>query len=222
MAKSTGRLFPRAFEGQAPREFGTDVNIVKTRTFTLTVARNLEAIDVGGSCLWAIAATSLTANIDVYINDQLRDPVNFSQGMFIRGIPFSRLFVSHAAQPGENITLFFAVEKDVKNIQIVNPSLAFNQINVTKAGNINSVADVAMGPGAQTLLNAANPARRIIYITNLVGNIATIRVGGGMVAANRETPVAPGDTITIETTAAVRGWNPGGAAQNVAVMWTED
>lgn len=222
MAKGTGRLFPRSFEGQAPREFGTGVNIVKTRTFTLTVARDLEAIDVGGSCLWAYTATSLTASIDIYINDQLRDPIRFSQGMFIRGIPFSRLFVSHAAQAGETITLFFAVEQDTRNIQIVNPSLGFTNINITKATVLETIADVAMIGVATTQILAANAARRVAYITNLLGNAQTLRVGDAAAAAARGTPLAPGDTITIETTEAIFAYKPVAGNENVAVSWTED
>ncbi|GAJ10920.1 unnamed protein product, partial [marine sediment metagenome] len=64
-----GRLYPSPFEGHAPSEFGTGANILKTRTFGLTVARDLEQIEIGGSCIWAIAATSLTAWIDVRVND---------------------------------------------------------------------------------------------------------------------------------------------------------
>jgi len=217
----TGRLFPQSFEGQAPREFGMAANILKTRTFNLTVARDLEQVEVGGSCLWAITATSLTANINIRVNDQLRDPVTFQQGMFIRGIPFSRLYVSHAAQPGETITLFFAAEQDVRNIEITNPSIAFNNINVTKATVFDSVADVAMGAAAQTLVIAANAARRVLYITNLLGNPSTLRIGDAAAAAARGTPLTPGDTMTIETTEAVYAWNPG-AIQSVAVTWTED
>lgn len=128
-----GRLYPKSFEGQAPQEFGIGANILKTRTFDLAAARDLEEIEIGGSCIWAVAASSLTASIDIRINDQLRDPVTFQQGMFIRGIPYSRIYVSHAAQVGATITMFFAVEEDVRNIQIINPSSQFNHVNV---GNI--------------------------------------------------------------------------------------
>jgi len=125
-----GRLYPKSFEGLAPREFGIGANILKTRTFDLTNARDLEQIEIGGSCIWAMSASSLSASIDIRINDQLRDPLTFQQGMFVRGIPFSRVYVSHAAQVGATITIFFAVEQDVRNIEIINPSTQFNNINV--------------------------------------------------------------------------------------------
>ncbi|MFH1931046.1 MAG: hypothetical protein ABIN18_05595 [Pseudomonadota bacterium] len=217
----TGRLFPKSFEGQAPREFGMGANILKTRTFTLTVARDLEEIEIGGSCLWAIAATSLGAWIDIRVNDQLRDPVRFQQGMFIRGIPFSRLFVTHDAQAGETITLFFAVEAEVNNIEIVNPSIGFNNINVTKATVLDTVADVALAAAATTQILAANAARRQALITNLAANASTFRIGDAAAAAARGVELAPGETIGLETTEAIFGYNPG-AIQSVGVAWTED
>lgn len=215
------RLYPKPFEGQAPAEFGLDANILKTRTFNLTAARNLEQIEIGGSCLWAIDATSLTASIDIYINDQLRDPVTFQQGMFIRGIPFSRLYVSHAAQAGETITIFFAREQEVRNIEIVNPSIAFNNINITKATVLDTVADVALGAAATTQILAANADRRKAIITNLAANVSIFRIGDAAAAAARGVELAPGETLEIETTEAIYGYNPG-VAQSVGVAYTED
>lgn len=217
-----GRLFPENYEGEAPQEFGQGANILKTRTFALDNARDLEQIEIGGSCLWAIDATSLTASIDIRVNDQLRDPVSFQQGMFIRGIPFSRIYISHEAQAGETITLFFAREADVRNIEIVNPSIAFNNINLTKATVLETITDVAMIGVATTQILAANAARRVAYITNLLGNVQTLRVGDLNAAATRGTPLAPGDTITIETTEAIFAYKPVAGNENVAVSWTED
>lgn len=216
------QIFPKSHEGQAPREFGIDANILKTRTFTLTVARVLEEINIGGSCIWAIAASSLQANVDIYINDQLRDPVTFRQGMFIRGIPYSRVYVSHAAQAGATITVFFAVEKDVNNIQIVNPSLAYNEINLTKSTLYVSGPDVVMIGLATTIIAGPNAARRICYITNLTGNVQTLRIGDTNAAATNGTPLAPGETITIDTTGAVYAYKPVAGNESVAVSYTYD
>lgn len=216
-----GRLYPENYEGQAPKEFGIDANVLKTRTFNLAVARDLEQIDIGGSCIWAVAATSLGASIDIRINDQLRDPVTFQQGMFIRGVPFSRLYVSHEAQAGETITIFFAREQDVRNIEIVNPAIAFTEVDLTKANTYVSNNDVAMIAGATTVIQGANILRRVVYITNLAANLATLRISGNA-AINRGTPLAPGETLIITTTAGIVGYNPGAVDQNVALSYTED
>lgn len=216
-----GRLYPKSFEGLSPREFGIGANILKTRTFDLTNARDLEQIEIGGSCIWAIAATSLTAQIDLRINDQLRDPLTFQQGMFLRGIPFSRLYVSHAAQAGETITIFFAVEAEISNIEVVNPSIGFNNINVTKATVLDTVADVALGAAATTQILAANADRRVALVTNLAANVSIFRIGDAAAAAARGVELAPGETVSLETTEAIHGYNPG-AIQSVGVTWTED
>jgi len=219
----TGRLFPKSFEGQAPREFGIGANILKTRTFALTVARDLEEVAIGGSCLWAIAATSLTAQIDIRINDQLRDPVTFQQGMFIRGIPFSRVFVSHAAQAGETITLFFAAEQDVRNIEIVNPSIAFNNINVTKSTAIGSLDDLAVvGAAVPVIVLPANALRRRAYVSSPTTNINTLRIGTSSSSPTRGIPLAPGETLIIDTITSVYVYNPAGPNQTISRVWTED
>jgi len=75
---------------------------------------------------------------------------------------------------------------------------------------------------ATTQILAANAARRVAYITNLLGNVQTLRVGDAAAAAARGTPLAPGDTITIETTEAIYAYKPVAGNENVAVTWTED
>lgn len=216
-----GRLFPKPFEGQAPQEFGIGANVLKIRTFDLTVARNLEQIEIGGSCIWAVAATSLNAVIDFRVNDQLRDPLPFQQGMFVGGIPFSRVYASHAAQPGETITVFFAVEEDIAQIRIVNPSLAFNEVNLTKAAVFWSDGDFVAVPG-NSLVLAANANRRVLYLSSLITNIHILRIGAAPAAADNGTPLAPGETMIIEVYAAIRTFNPGAINQHIAVSYTED
>ena len=216
------RLYPENFEGTAPIEFGIGANILKTRTFNLTNARDLELIDIGGSCLWAVTASSLGAQIDIRINDQLRDPVTFQQGMFIRGVPFSRLYVSHAAQAGESITIFFAREQEVRNIEIVNPAIAFTEVNLTKATLLINNNDVVLPAGGGGTVLAANANRRVGFIQSPSTNIIIMRFGDGTTGAARGLNLAPGEILKIETTALIRGFNPGIIGQTVTTVWTED
>ena len=217
-----GRLYPENFEGNAPKEFGIGAHILKTRTFALGNARDLEQIDIGGSCIWAVSATSLGAEIDIRINDQLRDPVTFQQGMFIRGIPFSRLYVSHAAQAGQSITIFFAREQDVRNIEIVNPSISFTEVDLVKASVYFTRVDVVAIAGALTVLIGTSPTHRRTFINNLSTNLVVVRIGGVNTAANRGTELAPGETLILDSTASRYVWNPGAVNQNISVVWTED
>lgn len=77
-------------------------------------------------------------------------------------------------------------------------------------------ADVTLAPTAATLVKAANASRKEILITNLSTTV-TLRVSGAAVGAAAGTPVGPGQTITLETQAAVHAYNPDAGAVDVAV-----
>lgn len=96
-------------------------------------------------------------------------------------------------------------------------------VDITRSATIDTTADVVMVAGALTPILAANTARRRALITNLAAGVETLRIGDSVnTGAARGIPVAPGETITLETTAAISGWNPGVAAQNVAVLEETD
>lgn len=215
------RIYPQSHEGVAIPEYGIDTNCLKSKLFDLSVARNLVEIPIGGNVLWSMEATSRTAYLDVYLNDQLRDPIRYRLGLFIRGVPFSRIFVTNAAQAGETITLFYAVE-EIGKIEIENPSLRFTEIDVTKASVFDSVADVTLGAAATTQILPANAARRSAIIGNLAGNAQVLRIADSNAGAARGQELQPGESITIDTTEAIYGYNPGGAGQDVSAIWTED
>lgn len=215
------RIYPQSYEGIAKPEYGFETNCLKSKLFDLSTARNLVQVEIGGNVLWTMEATSRTAYMDVYFNDQLRDPVRYRLGLFIRGVPFSRIYVSHPAQAGETLTLFYAVE-ELSKIEIENPSLRFTEIDLTKATVLDSVADVTLAATATTQILPANAARRSAIIGNLISNVQVLRIGDAAAAAGRGQELAPGESITIETTEAIYGYNPGGAGQDVTAIWTED
>lgn len=96
-------------------------------------------------------------------------------------------------------------------------------VDITRSATIVTTADVSMLAGALTAIRPANTARRRVLITNLAAGAATLRIGDSVnTGAARGIPLAPGETITLETTAAISGWNPGGVAQSVAVLEETD
>lgn len=99
---------------------------------------------------------------------------------------------------------------------------AMPSINFAKPQTLATVADVSLAAGATTQIAAANSSRREIHITNLPGNTQTIRIGDVNAGAARGTPVMPGDTYILTTTAAVYGYNPGAGAESVAVLTIAD
>lgn len=81
--------------------------------------------------------------------------------------------------------------------------------------------DVALTNGAATLVAAANASRAEITITSILANTVEIRVGGQTTAAaDKGTPLQPGESMTIETTAAIYVYCAA-AAQKVALSFTE-
>jgi len=217
------RIFPHGPEGEAPPEFGIDANAVKTTTVDLTAARlTPERIEIAGSILWAVASSSVGALVNIYLNDQQRDGIPFQRGMFIRGVRYSRVYVANAAQPGEWITLVYAVEGP-RNVQIENPAAQFTLIDLTKATVFNALADlVLVAAAAAVQVLPANAARRVAILGNLAANGNIFRVGDATCAANIGQELAPGDSIRIETTEAIFAYNPGPINEAISRIWTED
>lgn len=218
MSAKDRRFYPIDRVSGALPEFGIDANSLKTITFDLTDARNLQQYEIGGSVLWAIDSTNASATMQIRLNDQLRDPIPVSIGLFIKGVRFSRIFVSNTAQAGESITLLYCTE-EFNNIAIENPSGAVATVNMSKSNTLQTAADVAVGAGA-TLVLAANANRRAAMIGNLAGNTHTMRAGDANVTATRGAEVAPGESFVVETTEAIYFCNGGG--DKVSVVWTED
>lgn len=95
-------------------------------------------------------------------------------------------------------------------------------ITIAGSQNIATVADVALAAGVATQIVAANVARRAVVVKNLAGNLQTMRIGDAVAGAARGLELAPGETISIDSGAAVYGYNPGGAAESVSVMEVRD
>ena len=91
-----------------------------------------------------------------------------------------------------------------------------------KATVLNVSSDVSLAAGTTTQIVGADADRLCIIIANLATNTQTFRIGNASTSASTGIELAPGESIEIETTAAVYGYNPGGSAESVSVMWTEE
>lgn len=74
---------------------------------------------------------------------------------------------------------------------------------------------------AQQIL-AADTTRRRVILTNLPTNPREFRIGGAATAAARGAILMPGDTLILETTAAISAYNPHAAAQSIAILSEHD
>jgi len=225
MPKDTRRFYPIPVEAQAPPEYGIDANTVKLKRINLTLARTTpQRIEIAGSVIWAVAATSLSALMTVYVGDAMlsSDGLPVGQGFFLRGIRFSRLYVANTAQAGETVTLLVAVEGP-DNINIENPLISAQLVTLTKATVLDTIADVTLiAAAAAAVVLPALATRRDAIICSLAANTQTIRIGDAATGAARGAELSPGESITLETTEAIYGYTGAGVNQVLAIVWTAD
>jgi len=91
-----------------------------------------------------------------------------------------------------------------------------------KATILNTSSDVSLLAGVTTMIVGADADRLCIIIANPAINTQTFRIGNASTDASTGIELAPGESIEIETTAAIYGYNPGSGAESVSVMWTEE
>lgn len=217
------RMYPVPNEGQALPRFDAGAHAVRSITIDLTNARNGERIPIGGNFLWLASANLASAAITIaFSRENSSEGIPFKQGTAIKGVRFSEILVTNTAQAGVIVTLIYITEAS-QALEVVNAGITIATVTLTKGLTLTDAADVAMVAGARTAILAANANRRRAFITNLAAGAATLRIGNSAtVAAARGIPVLPGETIVLETTAAISGWNPGGVNQNVAVLEESD
>lgn len=129
-----GRIYPHDdYDRPAVPELGRRAPRVGILTLDLSSARDLERIDIGGTALWAIDADSVGTLATVRLNDQFSGGIPVYKGFSIRGVPFSRLYVSNTAQAGATMTLLYCKEAQVQGLQVSNASLGLTEVsgNVT-------------------------------------------------------------------------------------------
>jgi hypothetical protein len=153
-------------------------------------------------------------NISVGANGRLQvevvagdyDGVQYQDGAAV-GAPFGTVAMGH---DGANV------------FPVVVDSNGYLQIMQVKASVLNSVADVTLAATATTQILPGLASRLCALISNKVGNTQTFRIGDASAGATRGVELAPGGSISIETTEAIYGYNPGGAGEDVGAIWTQD
>lgn len=218
--RPSGRFHPVPNEGTAPRPWGRDANRISTITLALDNARDRNEIRIGGDFLWASDATDGAATITIAFNVREADAgITFRRGSMVAGMRYGRVFVTHAAQAGKTMTLTYAVE--APELRIANPAGFFTDVSISTPTTLDSIADVSLVLAVTTQILAADATRKEAIISNLAGNTQTFRIGDSGAAAANGTPLPPGATIILETTAEIHGFNPGAVSESVAVTVTQ-
>ena len=171
-----------------------------------------ETINVTGEFFTILASSLLSFQIGF---DE--GPLNFAKsghaGRLPAGDQFSSVRFKNTDGANPLVVTFAAGFGDL----VDNETQLTGAVTVNVPVGLSSTADVALAAAAKTLILAADIGRVEALITNLAGNVATLRIGDVNAAAARGVELAPGQTITLETEGAIYAWNPG-AIQSVAVI----
>jgi len=217
-----GYRAPQEVPTTAPFELGVNAPFFQIVSLALDVARNNEEIIFSGNFVWAFDASDLEAVVNIKFNNQLSTALPFYRGQVVKGQPFSRLFITHAAQAGKTINLL--VVRQSGDFSIENPGSLFNAVTVTKASNAWSGADVTIVAAAPSAVILAADATRVsAIVTALSTNTQEVRIGLNIAAtAAKGIPLAPGESVSIDGTAALYGYTGAGVNQTVAISVTQD
>ena len=190
-------------------KFGDDANAIRIINVPLDNALVGKRLDVTGTFLWVVAASSKTATADVAIQEQIQDTIPFKEGFFVSGLRFAQIYITCSAQPGEYLTLMFGRETGA-GIKIQNPASQMTDVSIIKATGLDTYVDIPLVAGVATNIHVANPLRHEVIIKNLSTNLGVIRIGGLGVAVNAGIELMPGESITMQTTESIWGFSVGG------------
>lgn len=97
--------------------------------------------------------------------------------------------------------------------------LTASNIGLNSPDTLAPVADVSINAGvAGQVVAASVKAKREVIIKNPAANAASFRIAGATVAAALGFELAPGESITMDTTAAIHAFNTGAGAQSLSVL----
>jgi hypothetical protein len=158
-----------------------------------------------GSNLQNIAVDS-DGKLQVEVVEGQYDGIQYQDGAAVAS-PFGTVMLGH---DGSNV------------FPVVVDSDGYLQIQEIKASALNSATDITLVAVSTTQILGLVAARFCALICNLRANTQTFRIGDISAGATRGIELAPGESISIETTEAIYGYNPGGSGENVSVIWTEE
>lgn len=214
-----GRMYPIDYPAHAPEQYGVSAPSIREFYVDLSTARDKLQLAFGGRYLWAYRGSSATCSVSIQLGDQFRDGITFTRGMQFAGIPFSEIYLTNTAQPGQY--LYFLITDAQPTV--LNPEVTFSSVILSKSTVLTDASDVTVVAGAAAaVILAANSARRTALISSLLSNAQNCRVGGANTGASRGTELAPGGCVEVETTAAIYAYNPAGVNVDLTVAWTED
>jgi hypothetical protein len=213
--RDLGALHPVAREGLAPDEFARAAPAVRVITLELTTARILDEIKITGNFLWAIDSSGADVAVTVFFNTQGTTGIPFAAGLSIAGQPFNKIYVTHAAQAGQTITLVYGVESP-GGFRLTNKSTTIQTVQVARPTTFTGNTTKSVGLTAVEMITTSGTRREAIvnYISAGTGKLYVGHSNAVTTANGIE--ILPGGTLILTCTAAIWGISDT-AAQDVRV-----
>jgi hypothetical protein len=104
------------------------------------------------------------------------------------------------------------------NNRLYVPSAVTIGATIVNGNTFTPLADVSMTAGAAVQIMAANANRKSLTISSNINNAGSLRLGDSTVTATKGLELAPGSTVSLDTTAAVYGWNTTGTTFSVSAV----
>lgn len=210
------RLLPHQTPHGGVPDYAVQANRVSVINIPLDTARSDQQIDIGGSMLWAIDASSSNANLEWRYNNSGDAGIPIKRGTMIRGVEFSTPLITNDAQAGEWIKILYADEGD-GSIQIENYASALVDVTLARPVTFATNSNYSYTALNNDLVLAANNLRKEAFITNLT--TATLYVKESSSGTTQGIPLQVNQTLIIEVTDDLYVYGTGSGS--VARAWTQ-
>lgn len=221
------QIYPNDIPQTAAELFGVDASTIGVLELPLDDKRENHEIQIGGTVLWAVDASSKTVKVNVGFNRQSADKVPVKEGTMMAGLRYSKIYVSNAAQAGGSITLVYLTENVDGQFRVLNPADQFNNVNLirgtTAAASQVDIQDKDAAGGPEQLV-AADSTRRRLWFEN-PSTTATIWMGVDNTVDNTNGfPLRPRAVMELTASAqtAVWIWQDSGGTLSVPVFEEKD
>ncbi|MBW7956539.1 MAG: hypothetical protein H3C68_01485 [Deltaproteobacteria bacterium] len=146
--------------------------LYKTQVIDLSTARNNEVLTIEGTYLFVFDATDFGSNLSVRFNEVYMDALTLTKSRGVR-LPFYRVYLTNAAQPGKTLTLIYGVSDT--------PIEAIAQVEVVFSGAVEITEAVVEVATAPAIYNVDCPLAGTEYSQALPGGTKkfSIKARGG-------------------------------------------
>jgi len=203
--------------------------IPKAFVINLATAREGKEYYVKGRYIRVADATDTTTEIEIAVQQNI--PSSYEKlkknSIIKEGNGFDRIYVTNTAQANKTVRLI--ISEGPEDYDVDNPSIGTidavgsidDPVEVAAHSTLVTTADDSIAANTTEQVLAINLDRKEAIITNLYANTDSVRVGDSSTGATRGVELSPGQSITLQVTAAIYVHNTKASAQSVAILEVE-